>query len=85
MKQAAPINSPMASYGLPEVIAAHVEKRSGPPFPNASSVTPANVSLRCKVFAMKLKLAEKKLSAHIPIDVNSSADHNRIMIHASPS
>ncbi|KAF2478498.1 hypothetical protein BDY17DRAFT_64424 [Neohortaea acidophila] len=65
MNHTAPTNSPIASSGLPEAIEAHIEKRAGPQFPDASNVTLARVSLEFRTLAMKLRFTGEKLSAHM--------------------
>ncbi|KAF2478453.1 hypothetical protein BDY17DRAFT_258914, partial [Neohortaea acidophila] len=82
MKLAAPMSSPMARSGLFDLMAAHVEKISGPPFPRARRVTPAKLSLIPIKRAPALKLTEKKSPAHMPMVRNSRAIQRRTTSHA---
>ncbi len=56
MNAAAPTSSPIAMLELLLFIAAKVEKMSRPPFPRARNVTPARLSLKCKAWAIVLRL-----------------------------
>jgi hypothetical protein len=75
MKPAAPISSPTAKLPLCEFIAAKVENTSGLPLPNARNVTPAMLSLMPRIFAIVLRLIQKKSLAAIPIVLNNNPIH----------
>lgn len=67
IKPAAPTSSPTAMLELPDDTAANVEKMSGLPLPMAKTVTPASVSLRCRLRAIVVRLTAKKSPATVPI------------------
>src|SRR5262245_45006902 len=67
MKNAAPINSPMAKLPEPTLMAENVENRSGEPFPKAKKVTPAMDSDIRRDWASVARFGQKKSLAAIPI------------------
>jgi hypothetical protein len=83
MKQAAPINSPIAKLAEFVLMAANVENTSGLPLPKAKNVTPAILSLIPKRLAIVLRLTQKKSLAAIPMVLNRRASHNTIMQNAT--
>jgi hypothetical protein len=83
MNTAAPMSSPTARLPLFVLIAANVEKTSGLPFPKASSVTPAMLSLMPRMLAMVLRLMQKKSLAAMPIVENKSPSHTIKIVNAT--
>ena len=71
MKNAAPINSPIARLPDPTFIAEKVENKSGEPFPSARKVTPASDWDMRSVWERVARLGQKKSLAAIPMALNS--------------
>lgn len=83
MKHAAPISSPTARLAAWVRKAAKVEKTSGLPFPKASKVTPARLSLMPNMRAMVLRLTQKKSLAAMPMVLKRRASHRVIRAKAT--